>query len=493
MLAWLTRTMMYGGCIANSGLTGGTELKTTVLPFILRGVKLLGIDSVMCPDRDAPRGVAAAGRRPQAGASRRRNAHAAARRAARRVCDAARRPGARTIRRRSVGRIDRPPIRTREERHATTVDVVDGGVLAGWSCPSPRVSAAARNKRPPHSQAVGRDAARGALSTGSTMRSCDGRCRRAPSATARSTASACTAMSSSRRSSPGAIATTAIRSSGAASPARRPIAESAEWLAAKFKTAGLSDVRIQPLDLEPQWMPQTWEVVVTGGGKTVRLDSAQPFYGANALPAGGIDVEAVYGGLGSEADFAGKDVTRQGGVRVQPDRTEERRSGPPRRRQGCRRHLRSRHAARQHAVSGVSLRHEGAGVHRRERRRLCGARSDRGHAGRPGRASQGTLRDAAGAEPEDRARVGHAAGRDRRDDLSDRAPRRMVRRGGRQRVRRGVDRRRWPSTTRRCRGPSAGAPSSSSASTGITTPGPEPASDDGGCGTTARRCSRRPR
>ena len=48
-LAWLTRTMMYNGTIANSGLTGGTELHTTVLPFILRGVKLLGIDSVMCP------------------------------------------------------------------------------------------------------------------------------------------------------------------------------------------------------------------------------------------------------------------------------------------------------------------------------------------------------------------------------------------------------------------------------------------------------------
>jgi len=48
-LAWLTRTMMQSGCIASSGLTGGTELNTTVLPFILRGVKLLGIDSVMCP------------------------------------------------------------------------------------------------------------------------------------------------------------------------------------------------------------------------------------------------------------------------------------------------------------------------------------------------------------------------------------------------------------------------------------------------------------
>ena len=48
-LAWLTRTMMPQGTIASSGLTGGTELQTTVMPFILRGVKLLGIDSVMCP------------------------------------------------------------------------------------------------------------------------------------------------------------------------------------------------------------------------------------------------------------------------------------------------------------------------------------------------------------------------------------------------------------------------------------------------------------
>jgi NADPH2:quinone reductase len=48
-LAWLTRTMLPNGCIASSGLTGGTELQTTVLPFILRGVKLLGIDSVLCP------------------------------------------------------------------------------------------------------------------------------------------------------------------------------------------------------------------------------------------------------------------------------------------------------------------------------------------------------------------------------------------------------------------------------------------------------------
>jgi acrylyl-CoA reductase (NADPH) len=48
-LAWLTRTMLYNGAIANSGLTGGTELHTTVLPFILRGVTLYGIDSSQTP------------------------------------------------------------------------------------------------------------------------------------------------------------------------------------------------------------------------------------------------------------------------------------------------------------------------------------------------------------------------------------------------------------------------------------------------------------
>ncbi|MFP3870524.1 MAG: oxidoreductase, partial [Syntrophobacteria bacterium] len=35
--------------VANCGLTGGTNVATTVYPFILRGVSLLGIDSVFCP------------------------------------------------------------------------------------------------------------------------------------------------------------------------------------------------------------------------------------------------------------------------------------------------------------------------------------------------------------------------------------------------------------------------------------------------------------
>jgi acrylyl-CoA reductase (NADPH) len=39
----------YGGAVAACGLAGGMDLPTSVAPFILRGVSLLGIDSVMAP------------------------------------------------------------------------------------------------------------------------------------------------------------------------------------------------------------------------------------------------------------------------------------------------------------------------------------------------------------------------------------------------------------------------------------------------------------
>ena len=48
-LAYILRTLKYGCSVAASGLTGGTNLPTSVLPFILRGVNLLGIDSVQTP------------------------------------------------------------------------------------------------------------------------------------------------------------------------------------------------------------------------------------------------------------------------------------------------------------------------------------------------------------------------------------------------------------------------------------------------------------
>ncbi|MBO0855363.1 MAG: oxidoreductase [Nocardia sp.] len=48
-LAHILSTIQYGGAVAVSGLTGGTAVPTTVMPFILRGVSLLGIDSVNFP------------------------------------------------------------------------------------------------------------------------------------------------------------------------------------------------------------------------------------------------------------------------------------------------------------------------------------------------------------------------------------------------------------------------------------------------------------
>jgi hypothetical protein len=80
------------------------------------------------------------------------------------------------------------------------------------------------------------------------------------------------------------------------------------WLLEKFKAIGLSDVHDQPFDLAPQWMPQSWEITAAGGGKTIRLDAAQPAYGTPGTTGDGLDLEAVYVGTGSEADYIGRDV-----------------------------------------------------------------------------------------------------------------------------------------------------------------------------------------
>ena len=48
-LAWITSTVKPEGNIASIGLAGGFKLNTTVMPFILRGVSLLGINSVFVP------------------------------------------------------------------------------------------------------------------------------------------------------------------------------------------------------------------------------------------------------------------------------------------------------------------------------------------------------------------------------------------------------------------------------------------------------------
>src|SRR4051812_11927004 len=74
-------------------------------------------------------------------------------------------------------------------------------------------------------------------------------------------------------------------------------AETQQWLAEKFRRAGIQDVRVQPFNLPPQWMPSSWSVSVSGSNHTtIRLESAMP----NARSASGtFDLEAVYLGLGT--------------------------------------------------------------------------------------------------------------------------------------------------------------------------------------------------
>jgi len=83
--------------------------------------------------------------------------------------------------------------------------------------------------------------------------------------------------------------------------------DTADWMVAKFRQIGLSDVHVQPFSLPPQWMPQKWEITATNGGDTLHLDTAQPAYQTPGTK-GDLDLEAVYAGTGSEADFLGRDV-----------------------------------------------------------------------------------------------------------------------------------------------------------------------------------------
>lgn len=51
-LAAIVSKLHYNGAVAVSGLTGGANVPTTVFPFILRGARIIGIDSVFCPMED---------------------------------------------------------------------------------------------------------------------------------------------------------------------------------------------------------------------------------------------------------------------------------------------------------------------------------------------------------------------------------------------------------------------------------------------------------
>jgi hypothetical protein len=82
--------------------------------------------------------------------------------------------------------------------------------------------------------------------------------------------------------------------------------EAEDWVENRFKKIGLQDVHKQSFDLSPQWMPTAWSLSATGSGKTLNFKTVRA--SGKALPANGMDLEPVWVGLGTESDFAGRDV-----------------------------------------------------------------------------------------------------------------------------------------------------------------------------------------
>ena len=78
----------------------------------------------------------------------------------------------------------------------------------------------------------------------------------------------------------------------------------AEWLIDRYRELGLTDVRSQPIDMSPQWMPRHWNVTATGAGRAIELESAQPTYASPGTGGADLDLEAVWVGMGSDAELA---------------------------------------------------------------------------------------------------------------------------------------------------------------------------------------------
>ena len=99
-LATILTQLKYRAGVAACGLAGGSDLPASVIPFLLRGVSLLGIDSVMCPQGRAHRGLGPPRARPAARPARPDDRDRAARRCAGSRAAHPERRGARPRRRR---------------------------------------------------------------------------------------------------------------------------------------------------------------------------------------------------------------------------------------------------------------------------------------------------------------------------------------------------------------------------------------------------------
>ena len=79
------------------------------------------------------------------------------------------------------------------------------------------------------------------------------------------------------------------------------------WVETKFRELGMVDIRSQGFDLPPQWFPDSYDITVQAGGRSYSFDSIVPALRSNPTD-GTLDLEAVWVGTGSTADFHGRDV-----------------------------------------------------------------------------------------------------------------------------------------------------------------------------------------
>src|SRR4029077_14579932 len=84
-------------------------------------------------------------------------------------------------------------------------------------------------------------------------------------------------------------------------------AEAQQLVASKLRSFGMY-VRLEEDALPPTWFPTSWTVSGASGARTVALKTAHPVLRSIGTPAAGLDLDAVWVGLGTPADFAGRDV-----------------------------------------------------------------------------------------------------------------------------------------------------------------------------------------
>jgi peptidase M28-like protein len=81
-----------------------------------------------------------------------------------------------------------------------------------------------------------------------------------------------------------------------------------DYVMDRFKKLGLQDVHRQEIDMRPLWFPTAWSAEAVAGGKTTKLASAFPITESPPAKGDGITAPIVWVGLGTAADFSGRDV-----------------------------------------------------------------------------------------------------------------------------------------------------------------------------------------